>query len=341
MGSAAQPPIAQPYAVSANVGSAAAAGPVAAAAGTRQPSSPTAFSTERPPTSSSSSSAYYAGHDAHYSQAQARPLPAYAGSGYSGSSAAAAPAPTKSLQERRKTYRCGSDFVLLKSIPTWERYAAQKVPASKEAFFDTNLDLAAKISLWRGDITTLEIDAIVNAANESLLGGGGVDGSIHRAAGSDLRKYCETRFRNGCRTGQAEITPGFRLPASYVIHTVGPIGEKPQLLQSCYEKSLDQAMNANLRTVAFCCISTGVYGYPPVQAAHVALHTTRRWLEANSDLIDRIIFCTFLESDDSIYRQLLPQYFPITQPLTVVPWPPKSGNGKGPRSYSRDAETDY
>ncbi|KAF9422523.1 O-acetyl-ADP-ribose deacetylase macrod1, partial [Entomortierella beljakovae] len=139
--------------------------------------------------------------------------------------------------------------------------------------------LSGKISLWKGDITTLDVDAIVNAANETLLGGGGIDGAIHRAAGDRLLKECRTL--GGCPTGEAKITKGYNLPARHVIHTVGPQGEYPGALTRCYKNSLDLVKNNNLTSVAFCCVSTGIYGYDNLKAAHVALQAVGDWLREN------------------------------------------------------------
>jgi O-acetyl-ADP-ribose deacetylase (regulator of RNase III) len=156
----------------------------------------------------------------------------------------------------------------------------------------------------QADITTLTVDAIVNAANESLLGGGGVDGTIHRAAGPELLEYC--RSLNGCPTGEARITPGFQLPARYIIHTVGPVyhggshGE-PALLASCYRNSLELARQKQLRSIAFPGISTGVYGYPKDEAARIAVSVCR---EFEKDF-DEIILCCFSEGDKKRYDALL------------------------------------
>ncbi|MDR2881531.1 MAG: O-acetyl-ADP-ribose deacetylase [Azoarcus sp.] len=155
------------------------------------------------------------------------------------------------------------------------------------------------------DITALTADAIVNAANNTLLGGGGVDGAIHRAAGPELLAYCRTL--NGCTTGEAKITPGFRLPARYVIHTVGPVwhgGEhgEPALLAACYRNALELAAQTGLKTIAFPCISTGVYGYPPELAAPHAISAVR---EALPPGIREVIFCCFSEAERMRYDGLM------------------------------------
>ena len=161
------------------------------------------------------------------------------------------------------------------------------------------------IKYHAGDITKLKVDAIVNAANRSLLVGGGVDGCIHRAAGPKLLEECRTL--NGCRTGEAKITGGYNLPAKHVIHTVGPIysgsPSDPEDLRSCYWNSLEVARANNLHSIAFPGISTGVYGYPKKEAAKIALGTVKEWLEDNADYDIEITFVSFSEEDYLIYQK--------------------------------------
>lgn len=159
------------------------------------------------------------------------------------------------------------------------------------------------IEIVQGDITTLDVDAVVNAANTSLLGGGGVDGAIHRAAGKELLEAC--REIGGCPTGEARITPGFDLPARWVVHTVGPVwhggesGETEQL-ESAYRNSLEVALRHDVKSIAFPGISTGVYGFPKQQAAAIALRTMKRY----EHRFERIIACCFSREDADIYRQV-------------------------------------
>src|SRR5213596_1537282 len=167
-----------------------------------------------------------------------------------------------------------------------------------------------QIDAIQGDITQQRLDAVVNAANTTLLGGGGVDGAIHRTAGPELREAC--RAIGGCGIGEARITPGFRLPARFVIHTVGPIwrggtNRERELLQQCYRSSLDLAEGHGLRSIAFPCISTGAYGYPPDDAAEIAVTTVRERL-VGSDRIELVRFVCFSNADLLTYDRFLTAY---------------------------------
>uniref|UniRef100_A0A3B3W327 Mono-ADP ribosylhydrolase 1 n=1 Tax=Poecilia latipinna TaxID=48699 RepID=A0A3B3W327_9TELE len=217
-----------------------------------------------------------------------------------------------SVKDRRGYYRT-SGSVPLDDIPVWTPTAGQtsvNICASKPSRYLRNERLDQKISVYSGDITKLEIDAIVNA--------GMVDGAIHRAAGPLLKNECASL--HGCETGEAKITCGYGLPAKYVIHTVGPIaqggvGERERrALRSCYWNSLQTATKNAARSVAFPCISTGIYGYPPEQAVHEALAAVREFLDAHHDKLDRVIFCVFLPTDKELYLQNLPLYFPPGEP---------------------------
>ena len=165
-----------------------------------------------------------------------------------------------------------------------------------------------RIEITQSDITKLKVDAIVNAANETLLGGGGVDGAIHRAAGPRLLEECRTL--GGCPTGEAKITRGYKLPAKHVIHTAGPVwgggkNNEEALLKSCYQRSLEIARQNNLKTIAFPCISTGVYRFPKQQAAAIAVETVQECLKEMPN-IKKVIFVCFSEEDLKIYQGLLP-----------------------------------
>ncbi|XP_050358176.1 macro domain-containing protein RSc0334-like [Nymphalis io] len=226
-----------------------------------------------------------------------------------------------SMEDKRKLYK-SDDYIIVDKIDPWSTYVVKNkdIEMKKHTHEDVtefrkikidsakNKELSGKVSIFKGDITKLEVDAIVNAANSRLIAGGGVDGAIHRAAGPLLQAECNTL--GGCPTGEARITGGYNLPCKYVIHTVGPQNGSAPNLQSCYEKSLAFQNQYNLTSIAFPCISTGIYGFPNRLAAHIALRTARKFLENNKDL-ERIIFCTFMPIDVDIYETLMQLYFPI------------------------------
>jgi O-acetyl-ADP-ribose deacetylase len=169
------------------------------------------------------------------------------------------------------------------------------------------MNSSAKIDIVRGDITKLQVDAIVNAANTTLLGGGGVDGAIHRAAGPELLAECHTL--GGCRPGQAKLTRGYRLPARFVIHTAGPVWHggkrgEAETLANCYRNSLQVAVENGVQTIAFPAISCGAYGYPIDEAADIALNTTRQFL-ASADKIDNVTFVLWGDDVYEAYRRIL------------------------------------
>lgn len=164
------------------------------------------------------------------------------------------------------------------------------------------------LEVWRGDITKLEVDAIVNAANSSLLGGGGVDGAIHRAAGKELEFEC--RMLGGCKTGEAKITKGYKLPAKFIIHTVGPVwrdghASEKLLLERCYINSLELAFSRNLRSIALPAISTGIYAFPPELAAVIAISSIRAFLEQHPEAFDRVVLVAFDVKTEEIYQTKL------------------------------------
>lgn len=165
-----------------------------------------------------------------------------------------------------------------------------------------------KISAQKGDITKIKVDAIVNAANESLLGGGGVDGAIHGASGPELLKECKAL--GGCRTGEAKITKGYGLPARFVIHTVGPVygsagGRESELLASCYKNCLKLAKKHGIRSVAFCAISTGAYGYPKEAAAKIAVKTVKEYVNRYPGDFEELVFMQFDDESNAIYEKIL------------------------------------
>ena len=170
-------------------------------------------------------------------------------------------------------------------------------------------EIMHEVKIMIGDITTFNVECIVNAANESLLGGGGVDGAIHRAAGEELYKECLTL--GGCKTGEAKITKGYNLKAKYIIHTVGPIYKRiqPEIaesqLYSCYKNSLELAKANNIHEIAFSAISTGVYGYPPHLACATALQATNDWLSQNQDYDMTVIFCCYDEMMSFYYQRAM------------------------------------
>ena len=191
--------------------------------------------------------------------------------------------------------------------------AQKQISASSDINDKNNNGNGLTLSVIQADITTLNVDAIVNAANSSLLGGGGVDGAIHRAAGRELLAYCRTL--NGCQTGDAKISPAFKLPCQYVIHTVGPVwhgghDNEAALLASCYQKSLELATQNDVTSIAFPAISTGVYGYPLDKATNIAIDTVQNYVlnaleQATNFSIREVIFCCFSASDAAVYKQVL------------------------------------
>ncbi|RDA92148.1 hypothetical protein CP533_5574 [Ophiocordyceps camponoti-saundersi (nom. inval.)] len=199
----------------------------------------------------------------------------------------------------------------IQDIPTLTQlYASSKLIPQASPSRQPSAAINSRVSVTSGDITKLRLDAIVNAANSSLLGGGGVDGAIHRAAGPELVKECS--LVGGCPTGQARITAGYELPAKHVIHTVGPVyshsnpHESQRLLRDCYRESLELAAKSGVRTLAFSCISTGVYGYPSRDAAQIACETARDFLDKDVGAIQRLVFVTFEEKDKNAYQTALP-----------------------------------
>ncbi|KAJ9623826.1 hypothetical protein H2204_011012 [Knufia peltigerae] len=205
----------------------------------------------------------------------------------------------------------------LKTIPTLSDLYRSEIlaPSDEEDLPSPNQQYNDKISLIQHDITKLEVDAIVNAANTRLLGGGGVDGAIHRAAGRRLLAECETL--GGCETGSAKITDAYNLPCKKIMHAVGPVYRNPAksepLLRSCYRTSFRLAVENDCKSIAFPAISCGVYGYPSKHAARTAIRETLAFLKTpEASTIERVIFCNFTEHDMKAYTEFLPRIFPPT-----------------------------
>ena len=203
----------------------------------------------------------------------------------------------------------------LSNIPTLSLlYKLGRLKAAEKTVPNASSRYNDKISIIRADTTTLETAAIVNAANEGLLGGGGVDGAIHRAAGRSL--YNECRTLGGCDTGDAKITDAYNLPSQKVVHAVGPIyvlakrnGMHTTLLQSCYTRSLDLAVEHGCKSIAFSAISAGTYEYPTLEAAETSIAAVKGWLdkdEERSERLEKIVFCIFVEQDEKAYEHHLP-----------------------------------
>jgi len=205
-----------------------------------------------------------------------------------------------------------ANLIPLSSIPTLSLLYKIKHIHPTTTTATPNQAFNDKVSLIRNDITRLEVDAIVNAANESLLGGGGVDGAIHRRAGPGLLRECQTL--DGCDTGSAKITGGYELPAKKVIHAVGPIywstkktNTHTSLLAGCYRTSLELAVENGVKSIAFSALSTGIYGYPSGEAAETAIATVKKFLEGdNGAKLDRVIFCSFERKDEVAYNEWIP-----------------------------------
>jgi O-acetyl-ADP-ribose deacetylase (regulator of RNase III) len=206
----------------------------------------------------------------------------------------------------------------IKTVAQLYKIGVLKAVTPKKQRWNPEPNFLERVSMHQGDITTLEVDSIVNAANRSLLGGGGVDGAIHHAAGPKLLEEC--RLLNGCRTGQSKITRGYDLPARHIIHTVGPVydskvqeerAEKAEQLASAYRTSLAVAVENSIRHVAFPSISTGVYSYPIRDATRIALNEVRSFLESEyGDELERVIFVVWSNQDRAVYESLIPEYFP-------------------------------
>ncbi|KAJ6228079.1 adp-ribose glycohydrolase macrod2 [Anaeramoeba flamelloides] len=247
----------------------------------------------------------------------------------------------QSQEKRRKKYHCGEDFTSVEDIDTWETFILKNIGDDEVLIshdqFPIDSALNKKVALWHGNMVKLEIDAVVNAARSSLLGGGGIDGAIHEAAGQKLREECSRL--NCCNHGDTKITTGHLLPAKYILHSVGPIGENKKLLTKCYQSLLNLLIKCKLKTVGLCGISSGLYGYPLEKAVHVALHTTRKWLEKkkNADKVDKIVFVTYLTKEWDVYKRLMPIYFPF-DPKKVKKIPKTSEKLKNTKENENENE---
>ncbi|KAK9333965.1 A1pp-domain-containing protein [Lipomyces starkeyi] len=199
-----------------------------------------------------------------------------------------------------------------------EEYARHNLPRYPLAVHPPSALLNRKVSVLRYDITKVAADAIVNAANNRLAGGSGVNGAIHSAAGPQLLE--ESLTLNGCQTGDAKITKGFMLPAKYIIHAVGPVyhqydkNEADRLLERCYLRSLQVAAENGVNTIAFPSISTGIFGFPITEASAVALNSVRQFLQSAEGMtLERVIFVLFAGEDEKVYRKTIPKYFPPSE----------------------------
>ncbi|KAI0905459.1 MACRO domain-containing protein [Ustulina deusta] len=216
-------------------------------------------------------------------------------------------------------------------IPTLSLlYKLKKIDPSPDPLEGATAAHNGQIGLVRGDITTLAVDVIVNAANRSLLGGGGVDGAIHRAAGPALVAECRTL--GGCATGAAKITDAYKLPCKKVIHAVGPVYNDrypdrcAAALRGCYQSALRLAVQSDLKTIAFSAISTGIYGYPSLDAATIACSAAKDFLDGeDGKKLEKIIFVTFEEKDVRAYDRLLPRFFPASNDTSSEPQNPTEG----------------
>ncbi|KAI0067206.1 A1pp-domain-containing protein [Artomyces pyxidatus] len=219
-----------------------------------------------------------------------------------------------------------SRIIKLDQIPRirelFERAVLRPSQGQRRVATSGSATMLDRVSIFKGDITKVEVDAIVNAANRRLLGGGGVDGAIHRAAGPELLEECRTL--NGCATGDAKITKGYDLPAGHVIHAVGPVYSSSKVdivsgqLASCYSTSLKLAAQRSLKTIAFPSISTGIYGYPIDDATHIALSETTKFLQSEAGRgLERVVFVVFSAEDETVYHDLLPLYFPLPENMVA------------------------